>query len=174
MKLVLLRHASRNAHELGDPPLNSIGLIQAESLVQAIAPSGILPTPSLLLTSPKRRAKETLLPTASKMNIPLNIDARLDERHSEESSRAFENRVRETLENLPSLIAHSTGRDCGACIWICSHLDWLESALLHLPSNLSETEVSMSWSTAQYRVFKLQKENGIWMSQGEGRGKESP
>lgn len=158
MKLVLLRHAARSAQSLGDSPLNEIGRRQAEDLTHFISPHGPLPTPTLLLTSPKRRARETLTPLSGSLSLQLQIDERLDERHTSESMKDFDSRVRELLEEITPL------EERKGCVYLCSHLDWLESAIVHLPSDISELEASLPWPVASFRVFRWQ--DGLWIFKG--------
>jgi hypothetical protein len=88
------------------------------------------------------------------LQIPLRVDARLNERHQNETGREFETRLKDFLDELMQ------NADGDGCAYICSHLDWLELALVLITSDLSELEASSSWSTAEYRVFKL--ESDLW------------
>src|ERR1700733_8478059 len=118
MQVILLRHATRNTHELGDPPLNVVGLAQAQALIDQ------LPVPTLILSSPKRRARETLAPLSRFLDLPIVVDERINERQREESQKVFETRVQDLLASL-------SARE-KKCILICSHLDWLETAFMNL------------------------------------------
>lgn len=169
MKLVLLRHATRDTMSLQslqndteNPPLNSLGHGQAEALVRALSPLGPLPNPQELLASPKKRAQETLKPLATYSNLDLKIDARLDERQNGESGKTFENRIRSLLQEINSRA--QAGEK--SCIWLCSHLDWLEGVLLFLDSDLSDAQLALPWSTCSYRIFDFH--DGLWRLQKSG------
>jgi broad specificity phosphatase PhoE len=156
MKVVLLRHGTRASQDFGDSPLSPVGHKQAEDLAERVQSLSDLPRPTLLLCSPKRRARETLQPLSDSaqlgMELALTIDARIDERHQAETGREFESRLKEVLDEVSN-----KSEDC---IYICSHLDWLELAMVLIPSNMSELEKALSWSTAEYRIFKV--EHGLW------------
>ena len=147
MKLVLLRHATRSPFEGGDCSLNQVGAQQAEDLLTHIAPQGRLPRPTRLISSPKRRAKETVKPLGASELIQPEIEPRLDERRQNETSREFEGRVRDYLNDI------TKGHE--SCIYLCTHHDWLEAAILAMPHDLPELESSRGFSTAEYRVFEV-------------------
>ena len=153
MQVILLRHATRNTHELGDPPLNVVGLTQAQALVEKLKPNGPLPVPTVILSSPKKRARETLTPLSQSTGLAIVVDERIDERHQNESLKVFETRVQDLLASLAPREQK--------CILICSHLDWLESAFVNL-TNLMEkaVDVSFGWGTAEFRVFEHHKSEG--------------
>jgi broad specificity phosphatase PhoE len=163
MKLVMLRHGARSPHDFGDSSLNADGRAQAEALKSAIAPQGPLPQPTVLVASPKRRAKETLTPLANALQIGLTIDQRLDERHQNENMKEFEKRVLTLLDGLTNQLAKSSGAR-ETCVFLCSHLDWLELALALLPTDLRSTDVN--WTNCEYRVFRWQ--DGIWCLSASG------
>jgi len=160
MKLVLLRHATRSPYEGGDSGLSTKGLAQAEKIAELVAPRGPLPQPTRLLVSPKRRAKETLSPTSQALHVPLEIETRLDERHQPETSKEFRTRIVKLLNGLEE------NADPSACVWMCSHLDWLEAVMVVMNHDMNDIEASLGWSAAEYRVFKL--EDGIWKSKLKG------
>jgi broad specificity phosphatase PhoE len=156
MQVILLRHATRNTHELGDPPLNVTGQAQAQELVESLNTKARVPRPTLILSSPKKRARETLAPIAKSLGISVVIDDRLDERHQNESQKIFEARIYDFLASL-------TSRE-KSCILICSHFDWLETASLSL-TNLIEngaenSAMSFGWATAEFKVFEFH--DGKW------------
>jgi len=175
MKAVLFRHATRSLQGLGDAQLNAAGLRQAEDLASGLSPQGPLPLPTHLMCSPKRRARQTLAPLSARTQLPLIIDERLDERRQGESTREFENRVRSLTEEILSsnpqssnpqtfLETNNEGRD--PCVFLCSHLDWLETAMALVPSDMSDVEIAAPWTTAEFRVFRI--EGGLWMYKGGG------
>lgn len=160
MKLVLLRHATRSPYDGGDSSLSTKGRAQSEEFVAHVAPRGALPVPTRLVVSPKKRAKETLTPLSHSTHLPLEIESRLDERHQTETSREFMDRITSVFTDL-----EARAND-GGCVYLCTHLDWLEGAMIVLNHDLSELEASLGWSTAEYKVFRL--EDGIWKSKAKG------
>lgn len=160
MKLVLLRHATRSPYENDGDSLSRAGLAQAEDLITHLAPQGSLPAPTRLLVSPKRRAKETLQPLSEAIQLQLEIDPRLDERHSFESGKVFEERVRSILDDT----VENASED--ETIYLCSHSDWLEMALMVLPHDLSDLDASYGFSPCEYRVFR--RHDGIMKSKMRG------
>jgi broad specificity phosphatase PhoE len=125
-----------------------------------VAPRGNIPAPSRLLASPKRRAKETLTPLSHALHLPLEIDGRLDERHQTETGGEFQDRIVSVFSDLEAQASDE------GCVYLCTHLDWLEGAMIALNHDMSELEASLGWSTAEYKIFKL--EDGIWKSKAKG------
>ena len=156
--MILLRHATRSALGVSDNSLNSVGEAQAQKLVKHLVPHGPLRVPTKLLASPKIRARETLDPLARAIHVPLEIDDRLDERNSGESLEHFE-------ERIVSLINELTDEQNG-CALLCTHLDWLEHAMVLMPSDMTELETSAGWVTAEYRAFDIN--DGLWSLTTEG------
>ena len=167
MKVVILRHATRSPSGMGDSPLNTFGLSQAQMLAhELLSPRGPLPHPTHLWASPKLRAQQTLAPLSQAVAIPLKTDARLDERHSGESSQDFVVRIRELIRDASNLPPTPE-----TCLYFCTHLDWLEEVMPLLDSDMSELEISTPWSTAEYRVYQLDGAPGsqIWKLKTRGR-----
>ena len=154
MHVVLLRHATRDLQSPDDGKLSELGFQQAEELIEKIAPQGALPEPSVLIASPKRRARETLHPVASHLALPLVVSHALDERKNDETGSEFIVRIKKWVESLRNDFASDE------VIWACSHADWLESIMDVIPCDLEEWEKVMPFSPAQFRVFKI--EDGIW------------
>jgi phosphohistidine phosphatase SixA len=175
--VILMRHGSRDTYSPGDSPLNTTGLAQAEVLAKLVR-SGLFPTPSRLIVSPKKRAKQTLSPLAAFLGFDPTVDPRLDERNSDEALQDFESRVRSFLDDVarapnsrhpeppvaklaataPATLAPAMA---SASLTIaCSHLDWLESAMVLAPSDMSESELTEPWSPGAYRIFEIV--DGVW------------
>lgn len=160
MKLVLLRHATRSALDFemgpaGESPLSTIGLAQAEDLLNHVHPKGPLPAPTRLFASPKLRARQTLTPLSRESGLSLDIEPRLDERSSDESARDFHARVVDLFEDLRTQAATTNDEASNETVYLCSHLDWLEAALTLWDTNLSEREASVPWSPLDYQVFRF-------------------
>jgi len=54
-------------------------------------------------------------------------------------------------------------------ILLCSHMDWLELAMLLAPSDLTPTQISWTWQPAEFRSFELAPEpNSVWKFKKRG------
>lgn len=73
--LYLVRHCQA-AGQARDAPLTPEGLAQAEILAERLAPLG----PGRIISSPYRRARESIAPLAARLGIPVETDDRLVER----------------------------------------------------------------------------------------------
>lgn len=155
MKVVLLRHAARPTHDPGDCSLTTYGLAQAEALARAIAPQGDLPIPTQLLASPKKRAQQTLTPLAQFTQLRLEIEHRLDERRQNETSKEFDLRISTLITEL----SHPPARPDG-CVYLCSHFDWLQTAIILLPSSSSPADLDRNWANCEFLVFRINE--GLW------------
>lgn len=158
MKVVFLRHATRSLHGTGDSPLNTVGKSQADALANYLVPNGPLPLPTRLYCSPKRRAQETLSPLSSALQMDVQVDPRLDERQHSESGQEFEARILNFLKALQD--------DSSTCSYVCSHLDWLETALVLIDSDMTDLEIATPWATAEFRIFKISE--GLWVLKSSG------
>lgn len=160
MKLVLFRHATRSPYDGGDSVLSAKGRAQAEGIVGQISPQGPLPAPTRLLVSPKRRARETFTPLSNTLHIGLEVETRLDERSQVETGGEFRERIESLFSDLEVLVSPNS------CVWLCTHLDWIEAAMVTMNHDLNDLEASVGWSAAEYKVFRL--EDGIWKSKAKG------
>ncbi len=154
MNLVLLRHATRSglAPSIGTEfPLNSVGLAQAEDFATEVESLKALPRPTCLVSSPKLRARQTLLPLARASSLEIKIMAELDERHDNETFNSFEQRIRGVIDLIQKRFAKSKAPT--DTIYVCSHLDVLEAAARLWPTDFSERESQATWSTLEYQIF---------------------
>lgn len=117
MDLLLFRHAEKDPFG-PDPLLTTRGEEQARRLPAEVSKTA-LGGPILLLSSPKRRAIETLRPLASAWELALTVDPALDERHRNETHLDFKRRVGLFIESLAQ-------RPEQESLILCSHLDWIE------------------------------------------------
>ena len=158
MTLILMRHATRNFND--DDSLSSEGHRLATTLAQVLKNRGHVPT--RLYCSPKQRTRQTLKPVSDTIVVKVEIDPRLDERDNQESVQEFENRIRQFLnaarekaasdEKSPKLPRET---------WLaCSHLDWLEAAVLDLASDENDFERAEPWAPMAIRIYNF--EDGIW------------
>ncbi len=160
MRVTLLRHATRNTYDMGDCSLNTFGQTQAEDLHKLLMPVGRFPKPTRLASSPKKRARETLTPVAVSLGLTVDIDPRLLERRSVESISDFELRIHSIVDELTN--ETSVSNKSGAPhIWLCSHSDWLMTAMIFIHSDLDDNESSANWRPADYRTFQIR--DGLWL-----------
>jgi phosphohistidine phosphatase SixA len=146
MKICLLRHGSRDLTSSSDNGLNQAGIEMAKSLPSKLIPQGEFPVPTLLRSSPKRRARETLGPLSEKLHKPLKVDSGLDERQNAETSVQFRTRVRNYLEQLR--------KQCSSAdvAYLCTHADWLEEAIIILsPESIADG----GFACGELRIFEM-------------------
>lgn len=156
MILILFRHAERESSGIEDPGLSSRGQKQAQDLVEL---SKKLGAPNKIWVSPKKRAQESFRPLSLAQNLPLQIEKNLNERTPQESSLDFRKRV----EHFLSQLSVEQG-----CIYICTHLDWIEEALLYFDSDVDLLAAQFqNWKTGQY--LKLRHDDGVWVYEDFGR-----
>lgn len=154
MKLILLRHGNRDLGMSSDSGLNQIGKEVATSLPLKLEPNGNLPVPTQLIASPKKRAQETLQPLSKALKLPLLTEKSLDERHHDETSTEFRVRVKKYLEVIPKQYRPTD------VIYICTHSDWLEDAMITLPSDVPSFIAESGFACGEYRAFEFNGE--IW------------
>ncbi|MBY0384989.1 histidine phosphatase family protein [bacterium] len=141
MKIYLLRHGQRSAG-YGDVSLSSEGLQQAQKL--AVDP--FLQDCDILLCSPKIRTRQTAEPLCERLEISLQIVNDLDQRKSIETENEFTNRVLSFLKDC-------TEKFAGKNILLCSHSDWLQTALMNLPLPLEKAVAQSFFSCGEYRTL---------------------
>lgn len=140
-EFVLFRHAKKNFDSI-DPDLSRDGFEQAARILEAVQKNK-LPLPQVLLTSPKKRAQQTLSYLQEELQIPLFIETALDERGPEESSSQFHRRVTEFLsKELPYKNVQFA--------FLCTHLDWLEAFALIAPLKIDISSEIIHIPPAQY------------------------
>lgn len=145
--LILLRHAEKEFSG-PDPGLSTRGLAQAKALIKLIGEGEDWPTPSRILSSPKRRAQQTVQPLAETLKLKIDIRDDLDERRSHESNAGFRQRLRRLVTEL-----EESTEEC--VVW-CTHLDSIEElrGLADCESDLLDAPFDM-WSPSQYLVLRL-------------------
>lgn len=160
-EIVLFRHAEK-ASWTANPPLSARGHRQAQSIVEYVQ-SKKLPPPQLILSSPRLRAEQTLAPLREALGIPMEQSLLLDERHGQERASDFESRVRKLItEELP--------KSKPTCIYLVTHLDWIEVFSWMLPCTTSFDESVFSIAPAHYfhlTMPALLNEPWILKSQGD-------
>jgi len=124
--LVLVRHAHRDtARRELDNGLSEKGRGQARWVKRFFdqrfkdLDSGLW-----LVSSPKVRCLETLSPIAKSLGRPLDSHPLLDEQGAKEPFERFEERIH--------LFLHEWTRSSAPLTLLCSHGDWLPTAVFHL------------------------------------------
>lgn len=156
MRWLLIRHAEKNIEISGNPGLSPRGFEQAEQLALALHQDEKL-RPDRLLSSPKRRAQETLQAISRQLHLEVQVIESLDERPSGESFAQFRERLRRFLDEL----SERTRPD--ETVALCSHLDWLEEArsLLECADDLTAPRFD-HWGTAQTLILERTDKNDPW------------
>lgn len=148
MKIYLLRHGLRSAG-YGDVSLSQEGLQQAQKL--ALDP--FLQDTEVILCSPKIRTRQTAEPLSEQLAKPLQIIPELDQRKSIETENEFTNRVLSFLKDCTEKFAKQN-------ILLCSHSDWLQTALMNLPLPLEKAVAQSFFSCGEYRTVIY--DNNTW------------
>lgn len=154
MKITLLRHGNRDLMLSADGGLNQTGKELAAGLFARLHPQGDLLIPTHLICSPKKRAKETLLPLSEDLGLPVEVEESLDERLNDETSSEFRARVRKFLELIPTKYKSID------VIYLCSHADWLEDAMAVLPSDIPRMIAESGFGCGEHRSFQFKA--GLW------------
>ena len=148
MKLFLLRHGDRSAG-YGDVALSAEGERQAREL----ADNPRLQKIDVILISPKRRTGETVQPLADKLGLSARTEAALDQRKSVETQSEFTRRVLAAMDD-------AAAKYPGQNVLLCTHSDWLQTALLHMPSMATDNALHCFFSCADFRVVVAK--DGMW------------
>lgn len=151
MRILLFRHCEKDQAR-SDGGLSARGLRQAEKLSADVA-SSYKPQPQKIIASPRLRAQQSFSPLALVMNQELITWTEMDERLASEDYDLFKKRIQKALKNLEQL---------SGCVYVCSHLDWIEEALLMINSDtdLNQAQFQM-WSPGTYIDFEVH--DGLWM-----------
>lgn len=153
-EFVIFRHATKQSWT-HDPDLSEDGCQQALSILEKVRTKR-LPQPDLLITSPKKRAQQTLLPVHNELNIPILEDFLLDERNHSETGLDFESRVKKYLQvDLFNYDAE--------ILFLCTHLDWLEVFGWSAPLNLDITgEILHAPPASFYHITLDDDQDNFW------------
>ncbi len=151
--LIFMRHGVRSFES---DSLSVEGMHQAASLSGTLLTKKV-PLPDRLESSPKKRTQATLAGLASELGLRVQIDRRLDERSGGESEADFEVRVKEFLTDCDVWGAKAPTTSVRL---VCSHLDWLESAILFVTSDENDFERSEPWPPLAIRAYNY--DGGIW------------
>lgn len=150
MKFALFRHAQKGILPFEDPELTHDGHLQSSKLPLLIQKK-ILPPPTQLWISPKRRTAQTFYALAKDYQLELKTISALDQRNEYETSELFRKRVSDFLNSLSLSYAEPE------VIYACTHYDFIEEAmsLINSDKNLSSFEFS-HWAPGQYLMFSIE------------------
>ena len=142
MRLVLFRHAEKQHDGTANPKLSSYGAQQALKLAQDVSVKN-LPTPQVLMASPRVRTQQTLSPLAQKLGLNISIIEPLNERLPSESVADFRRRIQELL------IHTQMDYQKNECVYLCTHYDWIEEFLTIVECSTDLRQYSQ-WASAQW------------------------
>ena len=148
MTIILLRHGTRN-YGIGDSPLNFEGMEEAVALAAEDHFSSV----TQIYCSPKKRAQMTIQPLAEKLNLKIETFPQLDQQLSSESREDFLKRVTHSLSSITGNLPSDA-----VCI-LCSHSDWLSTAVELMPTQDGESQ-SLIFHCANYKTFSVK--DGLW------------
>jgi phosphohistidine phosphatase SixA len=158
MKFVLFRHAHKGFTPFEDPELSPRGFQQATKIL-ALVRTNLLPKPTELFVSPRRRTSQTFYPLSRELQISFSVSDLLDQRKENENLQQFRLRIAQFIEGFSdrTTLANKT-------VFVCTHYDWIEEAmsLINCDRNLDSFEFS-HWAPAQYLVLELvAAETQLW------------
>jgi broad specificity phosphatase PhoE len=162
MKFVLFRHAHKGFVPFDDPELSLQGFEQSARLLELVK-TGQIPTPHVLLVSPKRRTSQTFYPLSREFGLKLEIRPELDQHLVNENNSEFRKRIQNFINSIDNFSQNSN-------IYACTHFDWIEESmtLINCDKDLNSFEFS-HWSPTQYIVFEIQ--DGLWKIISKGSAK---
>ena len=164
MQLILLRHAHKGLTPAADPELSTPGFKQAQKLVEIIEQKR-LPPPNKCWVSEKIRTKQTIEAASQKFKSTIEASDLVNLRSFNETAEEFQQRIKKMISMLNSTAQDS--RTASHAHYLCTHYDWIEDALVFIPSptDLTSFEFS-SWAPAQYIHFEII--NSIWTVRAKG------
>jgi broad specificity phosphatase PhoE len=162
MKLILFRHANKGFIPYDDPELSPQGFEQSIRLLELVK-AGQIPTPHVLLVSPKRRTSQTFNPLSREFILKLEIEPELDQHLVSENKSEFRKRIQNFIYKLEEFPQESN-------IYVCTHYDWIEESmtLINCDKDLNSFEFS-HWPPTQYILFEIQ--DGLWKFISKGSAK---
>lgn len=147
MRLIIFRHAEK-AFEAYNPDLTPHGHQQAKKIAQLVAEK-TLPQPTLIYSSPKKRALSTFHPLSELTGIATVPFPALDERMWTENLEQFHKRIDHFFNEIEKL------RATDEVIYACSHFDWVEEFMTRIDCDKDLTGGHFShWGTAQYMILQ--------------------
>lgn len=151
MKVYLFRHAERTSDPQRGRALTAQGFRQAQRITEKVL-NAELEKPDRLLVSPQSRSQDTFEHLSQNLQLKLQIHSDLNERVSGESAEQFALRVRRFINE----IAQSS-----RTTFFCTHLDWIEEALIAIPSDVDLLHPRFQpWTPGNFIAFDIR--DGIW------------
>lgn len=162
MQLILFRHAHKGLTPAADPELSAPGFKQAEKLVELVEQKKI-PAPTKSWVSEKIRTRQTVESVSQKFKTPIESSDLLNLRAFNENAEQFRLRIKKMIQTINELSKQAVSQTH----YICTHYDWIEEALIFIPSttDLSTYEYS-AWAPAQYVHFEIN--DGLWSVKSKG------
>jgi broad specificity phosphatase PhoE len=162
MKLILFRHAHKGFIPFDDPELSAQGFEQSLRLLELVR-AGQIPTPHVLLVSPKRRTSQTFYPISRDFGLKIEIQPELDQHITNENNSEFRKRIQNFINSVENFSQNSN-------VYVCTHYDWIEESmtLINCDKDLNSFEFS-HWSPTQYIIFEI--EDRLWKFVGKGSAK---
>lgn len=161
MKFVLLRHGSKGFTPFEDPELNAQGFQQSVKIAELVK-DAVLPTPTKLFVSPKRRTSQTLYPVSKELSLQMLARTELDLRQPEETASQFRSRIQSFL----NFVAEQKNE----VVFACTHYDWIEESLtlIECDRNLNSFEFS-HWAPSQFLIFEVEHSNWKVLKKGDAK-----
>lgn len=161
MQILIARHAHKSHFPYEDPELSPQGFAQSLALAQLVA-SAVLPAPTHLLVSPRKRTHQTFFPIAKQLNLPLQTFTELDQRRNEESLADFRLRIQKMLKQCENKKNQT--------VFICTHYDWIEESmsLIESDKNLLSFEFS-NWSPTEFALFETDDSQWKFIKKGSAK-----
>ncbi len=152
MRFILFRHGEKESSSSPDPGLSYRGLRQAQILEELVMEEK-MPKPSLILSSPKIRAQQTVLPLSMRLQLPLRISEDLLERQFSESAVNFRLRVQSFIQSLEKQ---------NGVIYAVAHFDWIEEFLDFFGKTDETFNKNQYHSWRQGQFMDLEVNSGVW------------
>lgn len=150
MRLILFRHGHKQFSMDDNPSLSDRGHKQADHLLEKVEKKE-LPQPTLCWFSPRKRTFETLAQLKKFTPIQWEQKTALGEKNLNESYHDFKQRISKIFSEIEKKSQNSKPEDT---IFLCTHYDWIETALtvIHSDQDLTGFEFS-NWSPGQFIEF---------------------
>lgn len=146
-RLILFRHGDKKMESHSNPELNPLGLVKARKIAEQVS-SHSLPLPEKIWCSPKIRTRQTLLPVAESLHLPLGETALLNESQPQESQQHFDTRIEKFIELLQE--------EKSRLHFACSHYDWvIRFCEMGLGADFPHHTICHHWRPCQFIDFEI-------------------
>lgn len=164
MNVVLFRHAKKGMTPFDDPSLSPEGFLQGEKLPVTVQKQNI-PAATELWASEKIRTHQTFSNLSESLRLPILTKPELNLRSDSETRQMFQNRIQRVIEELSVSAYNNTEKHC---IYLCTHYDWIEEAMLLIPSDKNLTGFEFAhWAPAQFIYFNIDAPQWIFIKKGQ-------